>query len=132
MSCRAAEEIEDWPAQPRSRGRARPIAPLPRFRARKHVDVRSLAAITQRLVSDARRWTLLTCAPKSGVPEAQVVFALFSWQPVRRQMSSTSRSDRARPTQIIIVFPARRSSSLNKVSRWSGAPSKTAVSHVPQ
>ena len=46
--------------------------------------------------------------------------------------SSTSRFPRHRDTQIIIVSPASRSSSVSTESRWSGVPSRTSVSQVPQ
>lgn len=45
--------------------------------------------------------------------------------------SRTSRDDRDRDTQIIMVSHAARSSSVSSESRCSGSPSSTAVSHVP-
>ena len=44
----------------------------------------------------------------------------------------TSRAVQERETQIIMQSPARRSSSVSTESRWSGRPSRTAVSQVPQ
>lgn len=46
--------------------------------------------------------------------------------------SSTNRRPRHRDTQIIIVSPASRSVSVSTESRWSGVPSSTSVSQVPQ
>jgi superfamily II DNA or RNA helicase len=46
--------------------------------------------------------------------------------------SRTSREVQARETQIIMQWPAFRSSSSRTESRWSGTPSSTGVSQVPQ
>ncbi len=48
------------------------------------------------------------------------------------QSSRTSRAVQARETQIIMQSPASRSSWSRTESRWSGTPSRTGVSQVPQ
>src|SRR5260370_499209 len=48
------------------------------------------------------------------------------------QMSRTRRGVQERETQIIMQLPASRSSWSRTESRWSGIPSSTDVSHVPQ
>jgi hypothetical protein len=50
----------------------------------------------------------------------------------RGHRSSTSRRPRHRDTQMSMVSPAARSSSVSTESRWSGWPSTTSVSQVPQ
>lgn len=51
---------------------------------------------------------------------------------LRAHKSSTSRFPRHRETQMSMVSPASRSSSVSTESRWSGVPSTTSVSQVPQ